>query len=69
MFRAEIVEMGDSLGFALPQELLDSWQIGVGDTIYAVATETGFRLMLHPPESADAGLSGNGLPSMENPSK
>ncbi len=51
MFQTKIVEVGDSVGCALPQELLDSWQVKEGDTLYAVPTEGGFRLMRQPPDS------------------
>lgn len=59
MFRTEIVEVGDALGFILPQELLDAWKLGAGDTIYALATDTGFRLLRHAPASVDAGVQDN----------
>ncbi len=49
MFQTKLVEVGDSLGCALPQELLDSWQVKEGDTLYAVPTEGGFRLTRQPP--------------------
>lgn len=51
MFKTKLVEVGDSVGCALPQELLDSWQVKEGDTLYAVPTEGSFRLMRQPPGS------------------
>lgn len=69
MFRTEIVEVGDSLGFVLPQELLDVWKVGVGDTIYAVETDAGFQLLPHPLENVDAGTLDAGSSNVGNTKK
>ncbi len=61
MFKTEIVEVGDSLGFALPVELLEAWNVGVGDTIYAVEAENGIRLLPQLSENVDVDQSCNGL--------
>lgn len=59
MFRTEVVEVGDALGVILPQELLDTWKRGAGDTIYALATDTGFRPLRHAPAGTDADIPVN----------
>lgn len=49
MFKAELIEVGDSLGLILPDALLARWNITVDDTIYMSDAADG--CLLSPPSS------------------
>jgi putative addiction module antidote len=52
----ELVEMGDSLGVILPQELLARLKVGDGDTLFLTETAQGITLT-----TTDAQLMGKML--------
>lgn len=49
MQKLELIEIDDSVGVILPDELLAKWQLAAGDTVYL--TDDGRSLFLSPFES------------------
>lgn len=46
----EVIEVGDSLGVVLPEDLLARLKLGDGDTLYLTETAHGFRLTANDPD-------------------
>lgn len=46
----KILKVGNSLGAAFPQELMDDLNIQEGDELCLVRTKKGFELMLYEPD-------------------
>jgi hypothetical protein len=42
--KVEIIELGDGLGFVLPDDLVSEWNLSEGAVLAAMATEGGFLL-------------------------
>ena len=53
----ELLEIGDSLGFVLPDEMLQRLKVGVGDTLFLMQTERGFNLTTVDPQPAQDGFA------------
>jgi antitoxin component of MazEF toxin-antitoxin module len=52
MQKLPLVEVGDSVGFVLPPEVLERLQLAVGQPVYLIESDTGF--VLTPNRPADA---------------
>ena len=50
MHAVEIIEVDDSLGFIFPPEVIEKYQLKVGDDIYLVETDDGFEIRLQNTE-------------------
>ncbi len=53
----EVLEIGDSLGFVLPEEVLKLLKVGVGDTLFLTEAERGFTLTTVDPQSVQGGVA------------
>ena len=54
----ELLEIGDSLGLILPEEVLQRLKVGVGDTLYVTQAARGFNLTTVDPQSSPTLLEG-----------
>ena len=53
----ELLEIGDSFGFILPDEMLQRLKIGVGDTLFLAQTAQGFNLTTVDPQSVQGSVA------------
>ena len=51
MYALPLIEVDDSLGLILPDEVLDRLKVGLGDTLYVSKTAHGLLLSTYDPES------------------
>jgi hypothetical protein len=58
MNATELLDIGDSLGLILPDEMLQRLKIGVGDSLFLTETERGFNLTTVDPQAVQSGLTG-----------
>jgi hypothetical protein len=57
MNAVELLEIGDSLGFILPDEMLRRLKVGLGDTLFLTQTARGFNLTTVDPQSMQGGAA------------
>jgi hypothetical protein len=62
----EIIEIGDSMGFILPEDVLKRFKVGADDTLFLTETARGFTLTTVDPQLAHDGAAS--LPPIEVPS-
>jgi len=44
MFKLEVTEIGDSLGIVLPKEVLDQFNVRVGDFLFLTESSDGIQI-------------------------
>ncbi|MGN8019913.1 AbrB/MazE/SpoVT family DNA-binding domain-containing protein [Phyllobacterium sp. 22229] len=58
MYVVTLIEIGDEVGFIIPDEILDRYNLKIGDELEVLETDKGLILI---PSAIASGADGNGL--------
>lgn len=58
MYVVTLIEIGDEVGFIIPDEILDRYNLKIGDEVEVLETDKGLTLVL---PAIVSGADGNGL--------
>lgn len=58
MYVVTLIEIGDEVGFIIPDEILDRYNLKIGDELEVLETDKGLILI---PSAIAYGADGNGL--------